>query len=48
MRGGKGSGYDGRHRVPFLVHWPKGGIAGGRDDDTLTTHIDVLPTPVDL
>lgn len=48
MRGGKGSGYDGGHRVPFLIHWPKGGIAGGRDDDTLTAHIDILPTLIDL
>ncbi len=48
MRGGKGSGYDGGHRVPFLIRWPKGVIGGGRDNDTLTAHIDVLPTLVDL
>jgi arylsulfatase A-like enzyme len=48
MRGGKGNGYDGGHRVPFLIRWPQGGITGGRDNDTLTAHIDVLPTLVDL
>ena len=48
MHGGKGSPYDGGHRVPFLVRWPKGGIVGARVDDTLTAHIDVLPTLIDL
>ena len=48
MRGGKGSPYDGGHRVPFLIRWPKGGITGGRKDDTLTAHIDMLPTLIDL
>ena len=48
MRGAKGSGYDGGHRVPFMIRWPRGGITGGRDIDTLTAHIDVLPTLVDL
>ncbi len=48
MRGGKGKAYDGGHRVPFLIRWPQGGISGGRDDATLTAHIDVLPTLVDL
>ena len=27
MRGRKGSEYDGGHRVPFFLHWPKGGLA---------------------
>merc|ERR1711903_135375 len=35
MRGRKGSEYDGGHRVPFFIHWPKGGLGpvrapGGR------------------
>ena len=47
-RGNKGSGYEGGHRVPFLVHWPKGGIAGGRKHDALTAHIDIVPTLIDL
>ena len=25
MRGRKGSEYEGGHRVPFFLHWPKGG-----------------------
>lgn len=48
MRGKKSSVYDGGHRVPFFVHWPAGGIAGGKDIDTLAGHIDVLPTLADL
>jgi len=48
MRGRKGSEYDGGHRVPFLVHWPKGGLTGGRDVLPITAHVDVLPTLIDL
>ena len=44
MRAGKGSEYDGGHRVPFFMRWPAGGLTGGRDVDGLTAHIDVLPT----
>ena len=48
MRAGKGSEYDGGHRVPFFIRWPAGGIEGGRDVDNLTAHIDVLPTLAEL
>jgi arylsulfatase B len=48
MRGQKGSPYDGGHRVPFFIRWPKGGLAGGRDVPRLTAHIDVTPTLIDL
>ena len=48
MRAGKGSNYDGGHRVPFLVRWPGGGIEGGRDIDRLAAHIDVVPTLIEL
>jgi arylsulfatase B len=48
MRGKKGSAYEGGHRVPFFIHWPKGKLAGGRDINTLTAHIDILPTLRDL
>lgn len=48
MRGKKSSIYDGGHRAPFFVHWPKGGLTGGRDIDTLSAHIDVLPTLAEL
>jgi arylsulfatase A-like enzyme len=48
MRGQKGSEYDGGHRVPLYVRWPKGGIGGGRDVDHIAAHIDVLPTLAEL
>ena len=48
MRAGKGSEYDGGHRVPFFLHWPAGGFDKGRNVGGLTAHIDVLPTLVDL
>lgn len=48
MRGAKGSPYEGGHRVPFFLSWPKGGLTGGRDLPTLAAHIDVLPTLRDL
>ena len=48
MRAGKGSEYDGGHRVPFFVHWPNGNMTGGRDVEPLTAHVDVVPTLIDL
>ena len=48
MRGKKGQPYDGGHRVPFFVQWPQGGVGGGRDVDVLASHIDFMPTLVDL
>jgi hypothetical protein len=47
MRGKKGSHYDGGHRVPFFIRWPRGGITGGRVD-ALCAHLDVLPTLIEL
>ena len=48
MRAGKGSEYDGGHRVPFFMHWPKGGLTEGRDVEPITAHVDVLPTLIDM
>jgi arylsulfatase A-like enzyme len=48
MRGRKSSVYEGGHRVPFFIYWPKGGLKGGKDIDNLAGHIDVLPTLADL
>jgi arylsulfatase A-like enzyme len=48
MRGKKGSQYEGGHRVPLFMHWPKGGLDKGRDIPQLSAHIDMLPTFVDL
>lgn len=48
MRAGKGSEYDGGHRVPFFVHWPAGNLTGGRDVNPITAHVDVVPTLIEL
>jgi len=48
MRGGKGSQYDGGHRVPFIIRWPNGKIEAGKSVENLTAHIDVLPTFIEL
>ena len=48
MRGRKGSPYEGGHRVPFLLRYPAGGAAGGRDVDILTSYVDFMPTILDL
>ncbi len=44
MRGKKSSVYEGGHRVPFFIHWPAGGLVGGKDVPNLAAHLDVLPT----
>ncbi|MDH3583705.1 MAG: arylsulfatase [Phycisphaerae bacterium] len=48
MRAGKGSEYDGGHRVPLFAYWPKGNLTGGRDVEPITAHVDVVPTLIDL
>ena len=48
MRGKKSSIFEGGHRVPLFVHWPKGNLLGGRDITSLTAHIDLLPTLAEL
>jgi len=48
MRGKKGSAYEGGHRVPFFIHWPKGGLAHGKNVDYITSYTDVLPSLLDL
>ena len=48
MRGNKGKFYDGGHRVPFFLHWPAGGFDTERRIKTLTSHMDVFPTLIDL
>ncbi|MBH54111.1 MAG: N-acetylgalactosamine 6-sulfate sulfatase (GALNS) [Opitutaceae bacterium] len=51
MRGKKASIYDGGHRVPCFVSWPKvdgEGISGGWDVGQLTAHYDWLPTFMEL
>ncbi len=48
MRGGKIWGYENAHRVPFYIRWPARGIGGGQDRDELLSHIDLLPTLIDM
>ncbi len=46
MRGGKGSQYDGGHRVQSFIHWPE--VIEDITVTPLTRHYDILPTLVDL
>lgn len=48
LRGMKNSEYDGGHRVPFFLHWQGGGINIGRDINTLTANVDIMPTLLEL
>ncbi|MHC4388944.1 MAG: arylsulfatase [Planctomycetota bacterium] len=48
MRGGKGSEYDGGHRVPFFMRWPGGQIKAAVDIERITAHVDILPTLIEL
>lgn len=48
MRGKKSSMYEGGHRVPFFIHWPKGGIKKGIDISELTAHVDLFPSLIEL
>jgi arylsulfatase A-like enzyme len=48
FRGYKGSQYEGGHRIPWLMRWPDGDVAGGRGVDELTAYIDFMPTVLDL
>ena len=47
MRGSKVTPYQGGTRVPSFWRWPQG-FPGGRDIPLLTSHIDVLPTLVEI
>ena len=47
-KGGKGTVYEGGHRVPFMIKWPKGNLKKGKDLNEITAHVDVLPTFIDL
>ena len=48
LRGGKGSEYEGGHRVPLFIRWPDGQLTGGKDIGKLAAAYDMLPTFVDL
>ncbi len=48
MRGGKGSAYEGGHRVPFFLHYPNGGYSTGMDVSALSLNVDFMPTMINL
>ncbi|MFK7852309.1 MAG: arylsulfatase [Akkermansiaceae bacterium] len=48
MRGQKGSEYDGGHRVPMIIHWPKGGLDKKHVISTITHAVDIVPTLLDI
>ncbi|MFD2255522.1 sulfatase-like hydrolase/transferase [Luteolibacter algae] len=47
LRGGKGSEYEGGHRVPCFVRWKKGGYVSA-EVPRMTGAIDLLPTLMDV
>jgi len=44
LRGRKRSLFEGGVRVPFIVRWPGRAPAGRKDDTTVITAVDLLPT----
>lgn len=48
LRGSKNSEYDGGHRVPFFLRWPAGGLRDPDDINVLCSHVDFMPTIMDL
>jgi hypothetical protein len=44
LRGHKHTIYDGGVRLPTVIHWPRGGLTGGRKWDGLCGALDVFPT----
>jgi len=48
QRGGKGSSYEGGHRLFSFVKWPAGDVGGGKKMDQFTSIMDVMPTMLEL
>ena len=48
MRGEKGSEYEGGHRAPCFIHWPRGRLNEGHSVEELTAYVDVMPTLLEL
>jgi arylsulfatase A-like enzyme len=48
FNGAKGSVYEGGIRVPMIIRWPDGGLAGGRPVTDLIHFADWLPTLLDI
>lgn len=47
-RGIKSNREDGGHITPFFIRWPNGNIEGGKDIDELLSHVDILPTLMEM
>jgi arylsulfatase A-like enzyme len=48
LRGHKTTYYEGGHRVPCFIRWPRGGFGMARDIDALTQVQDLAPTLLEL
>jgi arylsulfatase A-like enzyme len=48
LRGGKYSAFEAGTRIPFIVSWPKGGVAKGKDSYALVSHIDFFASLASL
>jgi hypothetical protein len=48
LRAGKTTYYEGGHRVPCWIRWPRGGLGPPRDVDVPTQNTDLLPTLCDF
>ncbi len=48
LRGAKHTIYEGGVRLPTVIHWPKGGLSGGRSWNGLCGHLDLFPTLIDM
>jgi len=44
LRGHKHTIYDGGVRLPTVIHWPKGGLVGGKNWNGLCGALDMFPT----
>jgi arylsulfatase A-like enzyme len=48
LRGGKYSAFEAGTRVPFIVSWPEGGVAKGKQSHTLISHLDLFASMASL
>ena len=47
LKGGKGTGWEGGYRVPFIAGWPGGSFATGQRE-SIAMNIDILPTIAEI